>query len=101
MWNKDEIKGKGKKIKGRVKDKVGEIIGDAELEAEGEADRVEISRSVWEVSHGPLFKKYSGNRAGGPSCADQSGANGFSAITVIRLFKQSLVRNVAAELQSQ
>jgi len=41
MWNKDEVKGKGKKIKGQVKDKVGELIGNPELEAEGEADRVE------------------------------------------------------------
>jgi len=41
MRNKDEIKGKVKKIKGRIKDKVGEIIGDPELEAEGEADRIE------------------------------------------------------------
>ncbi|HKQ79508.1 MAG TPA: CsbD family protein [Blastocatellia bacterium] len=41
MWNKDEVKGKGKKIKGEVKDKVGEIIGNPDLEAEGEAERIE------------------------------------------------------------
>jgi uncharacterized protein YjbJ (UPF0337 family) len=41
MRNKDEIKGKGKRIKGRVKDKVGEMIGNRELEAEGEAERIE------------------------------------------------------------
>ncbi|MGH9833008.1 MAG: CsbD family protein [Blastocatellia bacterium] len=41
MWNKDELEGKGKQIKGKVKDKVGEIIGNPELEAEGEAERVE------------------------------------------------------------
>ena len=40
MWNKEEIKGKGKQIKGAVKDKVGEIINDPEMEAEGEAERV-------------------------------------------------------------
>jgi len=41
MWNKDEVKGKGKKIKGQVKDKVGEVIGNPDLEAEGEAERIE------------------------------------------------------------
>jgi uncharacterized protein YjbJ (UPF0337 family) len=41
MWNKDEIKGKGKKIKGQVKDKAGEVIGNPDLEAEGEAERIE------------------------------------------------------------
>lgn len=38
MWNKDEIKGKGKQIKGKVKDKVGEWTGDPNLEQEGEAE---------------------------------------------------------------
>jgi uncharacterized protein YjbJ (UPF0337 family) len=41
MWNKDEVEGKAKKIKGKVKDKAGELIDDPELESEGEADRVE------------------------------------------------------------
>ena len=41
MWNKDEAEGKAKKIKGKVKDKAGELINDPELESEGEADRVE------------------------------------------------------------
>src|SRR5215475_11524304 len=41
MWNKDEINGKGKKINGRIKDKAGEIIGNPDLEAEGEAERIE------------------------------------------------------------
>ena len=39
MWNKDEIRGKGKQIKGAVKDKVGELIDDPEMETEGEAER--------------------------------------------------------------
>ncbi len=38
MWNKDEIEGKGKQIKGAVKDKVGELTNNPELEAEGEAE---------------------------------------------------------------
>src|SRR5262249_34894238 len=41
MWNKDEVKGKGKQIKGKVKDKVGEIIGNPDLEAEGEVENAE------------------------------------------------------------
>ena len=40
MWNKDEIKGKGKQISGAIKDKAGELIKDPELEAKGEAERV-------------------------------------------------------------
>ena len=39
MLNKDEIKGKAKKIKGSVKDKLGEITKDRELEIEGEDER--------------------------------------------------------------
>jgi len=41
MWNKDEIKGKGKQISGAIKDKAGELIKDPKLEAKGEAERVE------------------------------------------------------------
>jgi uncharacterized protein YjbJ (UPF0337 family) len=39
MRNKDEVKGKGKRIKGALKDKAGEMLGNRELEAEGEAER--------------------------------------------------------------
>ena len=39
MWNKDEIKGKGKQVSGAIKDKAGELIKDPKLEAEGEAER--------------------------------------------------------------
>lgn len=39
MWNKDEIKGKGKQVSGSIKDKAGELIKDPKLEAEGEAER--------------------------------------------------------------
>ncbi|MEO6589432.1 MAG: CsbD family protein, partial [Pyrinomonadaceae bacterium] len=35
--NKDEVEGKWEQVKGTVKDKVGEMTGDRELEAEGEA----------------------------------------------------------------
>ena len=37
--NRDEMKGKAEKAKGYVKDKAGEILGNPELEAEGEAER--------------------------------------------------------------
>jgi uncharacterized protein YjbJ (UPF0337 family) len=38
--NKDELKGKAKKAKGYVKEEVGELIGDRDLEAEGRSERV-------------------------------------------------------------
>ena len=41
MWNKDEFEGRGKQVKGKVKDKVGEWVGDRDLEAQGEAERAE------------------------------------------------------------
>jgi uncharacterized protein YjbJ (UPF0337 family) len=37
--NKDELEGKWEKAKGTVKDKAGEVTGDRELEAEGEAQK--------------------------------------------------------------
>ena len=39
MWNKDEVKGKAEEVKGIVKEKTGELIGDEELEAEGIIDQ--------------------------------------------------------------
>jgi uncharacterized protein YjbJ (UPF0337 family) len=39
MWNNDEIEGKGKQIKGTVKEKIGELTGNKSLEYEGEADQ--------------------------------------------------------------
>ena len=41
MWNKDEVEGKGKQITGAIKDKVGEMTNNPQLEAEGEAERRE------------------------------------------------------------
>lgn len=35
--NKDEVEGKWEQVKGTVKEKVGEMTGDRELEAEGDA----------------------------------------------------------------
>ena len=40
MWNKDEIKGKGKQIEGAIKDKAGKLIGNPKLEAKGETERI-------------------------------------------------------------
>lgn len=37
--NKDEVKGKWEQAKGTVKDKAGEVTGDRDLEAEGEAQK--------------------------------------------------------------
>jgi len=39
MWNDDEVKGKGKQIKGTIKSKVGKVTGDSDLENEGEAQK--------------------------------------------------------------
>ena len=39
--DKDRIIGSAKQIKGEVKQEVGKAIGDAKLESEGKADKVE------------------------------------------------------------
>jgi uncharacterized protein YjbJ (UPF0337 family) len=41
MWNKDEVKGKGKKAGGTIKEKVGKVTRNPELEEEGRSDRQE------------------------------------------------------------
>jgi uncharacterized protein YjbJ (UPF0337 family) len=40
-WNNDEVEGTGKQVKGYVKDKVGELTNNRDLEAEGEAEHAE------------------------------------------------------------
>ena len=39
--NKDRIAGAAKEIKGSVKETIGKVTGDAKLEADGKADKVE------------------------------------------------------------
>lgn len=39
--NKDEAQGKWEQVKGTIKDKVGELTGDKNLEAEGEVQNAE------------------------------------------------------------
>jgi uncharacterized protein YjbJ (UPF0337 family) len=39
MWNKNEIKGKGKQIEGAIKNQAGKLIGNPNLEAKGKAER--------------------------------------------------------------
>jgi uncharacterized protein YjbJ (UPF0337 family) len=41
MKYEDEIKGKGKQVKGAVKEELGKLTGDRKLEDSGTADRVE------------------------------------------------------------
>jgi uncharacterized protein YjbJ (UPF0337 family) len=41
IMDKDRIVGSGKQIKGAVKQTVGKAVGDAKLEWEGKADRIE------------------------------------------------------------
>jgi uncharacterized protein YjbJ (UPF0337 family) len=40
MWNKNEVKGKVKQVKGGIKEKIGEVTDNPKLEAEGEADQI-------------------------------------------------------------
>jgi uncharacterized protein YjbJ (UPF0337 family) len=39
--NKDRIAGSAKEIKGSVKETVGKVVGDAKLESDGKADKIE------------------------------------------------------------
>ena len=39
MWNKDEVRGKADKVKGRVKESVGEMNNDEQLRQEGIEDQ--------------------------------------------------------------
>jgi uncharacterized protein YjbJ (UPF0337 family) len=41
MFNKDEVEGKGKQVKGTVKEGVGKVIGNRSLQEEGQADQQE------------------------------------------------------------
>ena len=41
MLNKDEMEGKGKQVKGKVKEEFGKWTGNRPLEDEGEADQTE------------------------------------------------------------
>lgn len=52
--NNDEVEGKWEQAKGWVKDKAGEVTGNEDLEAEGEADRAAgKTQEAWgEVKHG-------------------------------------------------
>ena len=46
--NPDEVDGKWEQVKGTVKEKVGEVTGDRDLEAEGEAqDAAGESQETW------------------------------------------------------
>lgn len=46
--NSDEIEGKVDQAKGKVKETVGDLIGDDEMEAEGKADHVKgESQETW------------------------------------------------------
>jgi uncharacterized protein YjbJ (UPF0337 family) len=52
--NKDEVEGKYNNVKGKVKEGVGNLTGNRDLEAEGEADQVEgKAQEGWgKVKHG-------------------------------------------------
>lgn len=39
MWNRDEVRGKVDRVKGRVKEEVGDLMDNEQLENEGRAER--------------------------------------------------------------
>jgi uncharacterized protein YjbJ (UPF0337 family) len=41
VMDKDRIAGSAKEIKGSIKEKVGKAVGDAKLQSDGKADKVE------------------------------------------------------------
>ncbi|MND08759.1 hypothetical protein D3C83_316110 [compost metagenome] len=41
MIDKDRVVGSAKVVKGKVKEALGKAVGDAKLEAQGKADRIE------------------------------------------------------------
>ena len=46
--NKDEVEGKVENVGGKIKEGIGNLTGDRDLEAEGEADQVEgQSQETW------------------------------------------------------
>ena len=40
MVDKDRVEGSGKKVKGDIKEKAGEVLGDEKMKDEGKADKV-------------------------------------------------------------
>ena len=52
--NKDEVEGKFENVKGKVKEGVGNLTGNRDLEAEGEADQAKgKTQETWgKVKHG-------------------------------------------------
>lgn len=53
MWNQDEIKGKGKQIAGSIKETVGHLTNNAELEKEGKTEHAagEAQETLGKVLH--------------------------------------------------
>ncbi len=48
MWNRDEVRGKVDRVKGRVKEEVGDLMDNEQLEDEGRAERAagEVEEAV-------------------------------------------------------
>ena len=40
MWNKDEMEGKKDQLKGKAKERIGEMTGNTKMANEGRADQV-------------------------------------------------------------
>ena len=72
--NNDQVEGKWEQVKGTVKDKVGEVTGDRDLEAEGEVQNAEgETQETW----GKLKKGV------GDTVEDAGGAGGRGHATTI------------------
>ncbi len=51
MANEDQARGKGKDIGGKIKEEVGDLIGNRDMKREGQADQVEgkVQKGVGDV----------------------------------------------------
>ncbi len=51
MYNKEELKGKGNQVIGKIKEKAGELLNDKQLETEGEAQNLKgkVQETVGQV----------------------------------------------------
>ena len=55
MKYEDEVKGKGKQVKGAVKEQLGKLTGNRDLESSGTADRV--PKATWQEGFGKTKRK--------------------------------------------
>ena len=51
--NQDQMKGRGKEVKGNIKEAAGKAVGNERLQSEGQADQVEgkVQKTYGDVKH--------------------------------------------------